>query len=1463
MIPELPFPFPEKSACGVGFVASRKNMPSHHILSQGLDALACVEHRGACAADGVSGDGAGIMTDIPFDLIGAEPGRVAVAALFAPRSKERLRIALKVFEETFSFYGLHVEEYRKVPINPDVLGIQARSNLPTILHAIIRRPDHCTTDSSFDELLHTAKQMTRTREKEAGISKEFFFTSLSPKTLVYKALTRSEDLVRFYGDLRNKAYKTRFVLFHRRFSTNTVSTWDKVQPFRLIAHNGEINTIAGNRSWALSRERAGGIRKDELLTHDGISDSGSVNEMVEALRYRSHIPYMEDVMAIMMPPAQVSSEYYEFWSRSMEPWDGPAFITYSDGEAIGARLDRNGFRPCRWIISEDHFYLSSEAGIFDRGSEPVLQKGTIGAGNGVTMDLENGKIFFRDPSESRENYDAKFDARLVPIDRTYSGMTDLSEEQEKLFWYSQEDQSRILFPMIETGKEPIGSMGDTARLAVFSDQPRPLYDFFYQHFAQVTNPPLDYLREKMVTDLSIHLGPKPNIFAQKELIPPPVGITMESPVLTLDQMDFLHRLAISEDSPYRVRSKTVDCTWSPELGVSGFRQALVHLREQVDLAIEEDVSILILSDRSATKEMLPIPGLLALRTVVNHLNATGKRLRTSIVMETGGVRSTHQLACLIGFGASAVCPYLAIATAKNATHPKLKHLEPEQRERNLIHALEQGLLKIMAKAGISVVRSYQTSKLFTAVGLHEELISEFFPGLHSPIGGLTLRQIIERQVRHTFDLLGEPSLPNLYLFKEHAKGMKGERHGMTISRSRQIHKLARKGSMQLDDWNLFESYLTSYDDEASNPLNLRDLLDYETSENQVEVDEASHILKTFGSGAMSFGAISAEAQRDIILAMKEIGGRSNSGEGGENPYYYSEGVSASVKQIASGRFGVTAQYLIAGDEIQIKVAQGAKPGEGGQLMAAKVNEDIAFARFADPGIDLISPPPLHDIYSIEDLKELIYELKQLHTTGKVSVKLVAGTNIGTIAVGVAKAGADVIQISGWDGGTGAASLSSMKHTGLPWEIGLSEVHQALSVNKLRDKVILRVDGGLHTGRDIVMAALLGAQQFDFGKLLLVSEGCIMARICEKNTCPTGIATHDPKYKAKYKGNKDDIVTIMKYLAEDVRRHLAKLGHTSLQSIIGRSDLLRPRASMLDAIDFLNLDLKLFFPDANPKAPESAPSAVTEFNALNREIVEAAAPALHKRQQVNHVFYIRSTDRAVLSSLAGRIAQLKDQARKQGKKEPEFGDINLFFKGSAGQGFAAFSSAPVTARLEGEANDSVAKSLSGGKIIINPEGEATERHGDDAIIGNVALYGATGGTLYVHGRAGDRFCVRNSGATAVVEGIGLHGCEYMTRGTVVILGSTSFNFGAGMTGGRAFLLDCIPSRINEEFLGVSEISVQEASKLKEILEDYFRETASRRAGQLLEHWNSAIARFSMYVPRSEVAKPDQQIASSVE
>lgn len=1464
----------ETAACGVGFVATTLLEPRREYLDQALHGLCCVEHRGGAQADKLTGDGSGIMTDIPFELLGHEPGSVAVATLLIRHPAALRTQSLDTLESVFSDAGMPVIDVRTVPTDTSILGRMARATLPNIVQVVIQRPDFCRTERSFQTRLYFAHQTFRTRMRQMGLSSGVFTSSLSTRTIVYKALVPSNRLGPFFPDLLDARFKTRFALFHRRFSTNTSTTWDKAQPFRLVAHNGEINTIACNRAWSLSREQALGLPAEELLTHSGISDSGSLNEMVEALRFRSSIPQLPEALAIMMPPARAKdNDYYEFWSRAVEPWDGPAFVSFSDGQVVGARLDRNGFRPGRWARTKDAFYLASEAGVFALDEADILEKGALRGGTGAHVNIDTGEIRFGDVSESRENVGASFDARLHPVQTVDASEERGHSEEQALFGYTKEEIDDVIIPMIEAGKEPIGSMGDTSRPAVFSDQTRSFFDYFYQTFAQVTNPPVDHMRERAMTDLRLALGRRPNVFEPKTLIPPAPAISLRSPILTREEMAWIRNAAeLDAEGRRNFECVEVNATFPRVRGPEGLRLALTELSERVLAAIRGGCAVVILSDRMAKANRPPIPSLLALRAATNVLDAWGLRLDASIVIDTADARTTHHMAALVGYGASAICPYRAFELATELEHKSLADIGPEQRVENLRVAYEEGLRKVMSKMGISTVQGYQSSRLFTAIGLGPDIIEAFFAGTPSPVAGLDLEGVAEI-ILDRVDAFenGEREPINTYQLREHRKGTEGEKHSMTARLSKLVHDFVGESHEGFPKWEAYEAYLVEA--ATQKPVNLRHLFEARPADAATPLEDVqphSEILRRFGSGAMSFGAISAESQRDIIIAMRRIGGRSNSGEGGENPYYWTDGLHATSKQVASGRFGCNARYLMAGREIEIKVAQGAKPGEGGQLMSIKVDESIARARNCLPGTTLISPPPLHDIYSIEDLRELIYELKQLNPKAPVSVKLVSGANIGTIAAGVVKAGADIVQISGGDGGTGAASLSSMRHAGLPWELGLAEVHQTLLEQELRENAILRVDGGMQTGFDIIVAAMLGGEEFGFGKGLLIAEGCIMARICQKNTCPRGIATHDPKFKKKYRGTPEMIEAYLYYIAEDVRRHLSWLGFTHLDEVVGRADLLDVAEHNRALVEKRGLDLSLLR-QWRPHPRGYRGNLLSEgVSRINQRLVEDALPALEDRKPVTASYELQSPDRAVLSRLAGELAEQEHLAhldKLRGETVARLpvtpGLLKLSFTGSAGQGFAAFLTEGLDVLLEGEANDSVAKSMSGGRVVVRPV-EGVSFHPEKcSIIGNAALYGATGGTLYVRGMVGDRFAVRNSGATAVLEGAGLHACEYMTGGCVAILGPVSINVGAGMTGGELFLRKELAFNVNRESLEMHELSSEDEARLKALIADYGEATGSETAKTLLESgalgstfvvWRPKGARKSLPVVEAPESSP---------
>ncbi|MBT6325353.1 MAG: glutamate synthase large subunit [Bdellovibrionales bacterium] len=1406
------------SSCGVGLLTSLTSEVNNENLQIGINALKALEHRGGKQD---FGDGAGIMTSIPFDLLGIEPNKYAIASIFGSQTRKVFNNSIGIFEQTFNQFGLQIKDYREVKTNNDAINPKALSSMPVMLQAIIKRPSHCRTIYSFEKLLYFAKQLTMARLRTDHKDNEFYFTSLSPRTIVYKAMCTSDELQKLFLDLQDPNFKTSFALFHRRFSTNTNPSWKKVQPFKLIAHNGEINTIRGNKLSAISREKAIGLRKDELVTRDDTSDSETFNEVLDALKYRSSIPNTSEALAIMMPPSKdVQSDYFKFWSRAMEPWDGPALVAYCDGKHIGARLDRNGFRPSRWQKTEQHFFLSSEAGIFPHSNMKILEQGILHAGRSVTIHALKGTVSFQEIDTLGQYKNTTLDSRTMklPYLDSSNNLQELTKYKD-LFPHYKDDYDKILMPSIIDGATPIGSMGNTARPAFLSELDRSLFDYFFQDFSQVTNPPLDYLREGIVTNMNVYLGRKPNIFEPKELIPPSIAFELPSPILSLGQLEYITSKN-DENSSLGVNAKVFDILFDPKLdNNNSFNKCLSKLTDDIISSVKNGINIIVLSDRQTNENKLPIPSLIALRAVQLELNRTGRRLRVSIIVDTGDVLNAHQGACLVAFGASAVCPYLALSVSREV---KIENLGNSEKEQKLIGALNSGVKKIMAKKGVSVIRSYQGSELLTPFSLGGDIIQKYFPGHRSIIKGKDEAFIINNIIKRSQSDIKISNI-NSFIHKEHPKSTKGELHSISTSDAKEVHKVLNKlllKDINQDNWNNLVNKLDS------RIINLKDLLtpDYLPGEIDLDsVEKEESILKTFGLAAMSFGAINAKSQKDLLDAFHSFGGRTNSGEGGQNPYFLIDGTTATCKQMASGRFGVTAEYLLTGREVQIKIAQGAKPGEGGQLMAIKVDKEIALARHASANINLISPPPHHDIYSIEDLKQLIYEIKNLNKNFKVSVKLVSSEHIGTISIGVVKAGADIIHISGGNGGTGAADKLSMKHTGLPFEFGLLEVHRSLVKNNLREHVLLRVDGGLQTARDIIIATILGAEEYDFGRIALISQGCIMARVCEKNTCPTGIATQNPKFQSLYKGNVENISNYFSYVSRDIRIILARLGKKSLRELVGMTSILKDNPDQSEMINKLGLNLNYFQgEDLNyyykeGKLFDSYPGE------LNQEILDD----LQKNTLKNN-YKIKSTDRAIPATAIGELVKQKMERENSDK-------VLLNFNGSAGQGFGVFCQSNIELRLVGVANDSVAKGMSGGNISVSHPYDKSKV--DDIVIGNSALYGATGGVLLIGGSAGDRFAVRNSGAKAVLYNVGMHACEYMTGGIVVILGKSLENIGAGMTGGVLYINSINENNINKNYLQKSDLEEQDILILENILGDYCIKT-----GVVNNNWVESLDKY---------------------
>ncbi len=1428
----------EHDACGVGFVADLSGRASRRILDVALEAIGNLSHRGAVDADGKTGDGAGILSQIPVRLFLREAesfgfrlraADLAVGQTFLPREEETAGQCRKIIERALNRHGLLCLGWRVVPVDERVLGAKAATTSPRIEQVVISRADRPTDE--FERALYDAR-----KEIEDGASniKGFYIPSLSSRTIVYKGLLVSTQLKSFYLDLNDPDFETALAVFHQRYSTNTFPNWFLAQPFRMLAHNGEINTISGNRLWMRERDR-------EVIRPDG-SDSASLDNALEWLVSNGRDPMR--AMMMLVPEAHEHAPdmdesvrgFFDYASCLMEPWDGPAAAVFSDGRFVGAALDRNGLRPARYLITDDGLIImSSEAGAVDLDPENIIEKGRLGPGKMIAVDALTGSILkdadIKLERAATQTYGQWVRQSLVvcPVSPDHGSApaedeTELTVRQ-KCFGYTVEDIRRVLDPMLGEGKEPVGSMGDDTPLAVFSSKPRLLYDYFRQRFAQVTNPAIDPIRERAVMSLTTLIGPRGNLL--EETPSHARLIKLQSPVLTDTALDWLRR---SESHGFR--SATLSTLYGLRGGEQHLEQVVDALTEQAVQAVDSGHSILILSDRGASQFQLPIPMLLAVSAVHHRLMREGKRLKASLVVETGEARQDHHFACLIGFGASAVNPYLAFEVV--ASEVSRRGMSIAGALRNYKTAVESGLLKIMAKMGIATVASYTGAQLFEIIGLDPQVVEKYFPGTPARIGGVRLRAIARDMLRFhqaAYSEGGEPALEDAGYYRYRSGG---EYHSYNPAVFRALHKLAKTSEE-------YEKYREHIENRPA--TSLRDLLDFREGNPTPldEVEPAAEIVRRFCVSAMSHGALSREAHETLAIAMNRINARSNSGEGGEDPARFRQRengdlANSRIKQVASARFGVTPEYLMSADELEIKISQGSKPGEGGQLPGDKVTAEIAAIRHSTPGVTLISPPPHHDIYSIEDIAQLIYDLKQINPRARVAVKLVSEAGVGTVAAGVAKAYAEAIHISGHDGGTGASPLGSIKHAGTPWELGLAETQQTLALNGLRKRVRLRVDGGLKSGRDVAVSAMLGAEEFGFGTSTLVALGCVMARQCHLNTCPVGIASQSPHLRERFKGKPEMVIEFFMSVAEDVRAILSRLGFRSLDSIIGRSDLLIEKTDKQLPKE-VNLDLSpvLALPAGARQRRYEATQKGEASASLSDHILWDAQRAISKARPVVLSYEIKNTDRTVGARVAGEIAERFGNAGL-----PE-GTIDLNFQGTAGQSFGAFNIAGMRLTLIGEANDYVGKGMSGGEIIVRPFPESRFEWSNNSIIGNTVMYGATGGALFAAGRAGERFAVRNSGGWAVVEGVGDHGCEYMTAGQVVVLGSAGRNFAAGMTGGVAYVLDLTGSfsrRCNQDMVNLERVTRGvEARSLRALIERHHELTGSFRAREVLWHWDS--------------------------
>ncbi len=1517
----------EHDACGIGFVARLSGEPSHTILAQALTAVGNMVHRGGVAADGKSGDGAGVLTQIPRAFFARELQQrgirypvedLAVGMIFLPQDEGQRAQARQLVEQGLTQYGLSLLAWRQVPVDLDALGESARASCPVIEQALVGRLSHARlSPAAYERTLYLARKTIEAAARAQQLE-GFSIPSLSSRTLVYKGLMIASMLGPFYPDLRDPLYETAIAVFHQRYSTNTFPTWERAQPFRMLSHNGEINTLQGNLTWMQAREaewrRISEARTpavEEAITSGGStlastvarigpvvdttgSDSAILDNVLELMVMGGRD--IRHAMTMLVPEAWERVQdmdpawraFYQFHAGFMEPWDGPAALAFCDGQVVGLALDRNGLRPARYLVTDDGLVVcGSEVGAVQIDESRIIRKGKVGPGQMIAVDLHTGTFEENDQIKSwlaaRQPYAEWLEREMQVL--APSGALHISEpdepessasraskspllgELQRAFGYTAEELSVVLRPMLRDGQEPISSMGDDTPTAVLADRPRPLYNYFKQRFAEVTNPPIDPLREELVMSLSSALGRRAHLL--DETPHHAHLLRLSSPVLTDEH---LKQLRAQTDPAFS--SETLVALFNASEGVNGLRAALDRLCQQAEQAVADDKVLLIISDRGVDENNAPIPALLALGAVHQHLIRKGLRTQVSLIVESGEPREVHHLACLIGMGAEAVNPYLALASVRalaverdevkskaHAAEAESDRRSPQEladeAEVNYIHALEKGLLKIMSKMGIAAVDSYCGAQIFEAVGVDQELIERCFSGVPARLGGYGYAGIAADVLEH-HDAAFSNRLPHAatrtslphpgyYKFKKD-----GEYHAFSPAVVHALQKAASGGG-----YDAYQAYSKLV--HSRPPTELRDLLDFVRSEPQGEgaagfqpvpldeVEPIESIVRRFSTAAMSHGSTSIEAHEVLSIAMNRLGGLSNCGEGGEDPARYGTERNSTIKQVASGRFGVTPAYLASALELQIKMAQGSKPGEGGQIPGIKVSEEIARIRHTTPGVSLISPPPHHDIYSIEDLAQLIYDLKQVNPRAFISVKLVAEAGVGTVAAGVAKGGADVIQISGHSGGTGASPLSSIKNAGVNWELGLAETQQTLVLNGLRGRVRLRVDGGLKTGRDVVLAAMLGADEFSFGTAALVAEGCVMARTCHSNNCPVGIATQRPELRAKFKGTPDDVVHFFLHLAQEVREILASLGARSIDEIVGRTDLLRqvPRGHQAaDAIDLRPLLERVDRP-GDPIRNTDAANGRVKLGKLNSRLLEDARAAIESGTPIELAYPIANVDRTVGATLAGEIGA------RYGEAGLPDGTLTLCFKGSAGQSFGAFLAPGMRMLLDGECNDYVGKGMAGGEIVVRPTAKARYTWHESTIIGNTCLYGATGGALYAAGRAGERFAVRNSGAVAVVEGLGDHGCEYMTGGVVLVIGETGRNFAAGMTGGLAYVYDehgSFPARCNGELVDLQPLEAQDEENVRALLVRHAELTCSARAAELLENWSKVRGRFWRVQPR---------------
>lgn len=1485
----------QKDACGTGFVARLDGRAHHSILTMALQALANHAHRGAQGADRLTGDGAGVSTQIPFAFLRRAcaplfpmPDKaedLAVAMVFLPLTHSGQRSAARrILEESLRQHGARPLGWREVPLNLEAIGPRALSSRPHIQQLMVER--HNIPLDRFEATLYRARRRAERQAREAAIE-GFYVASLSCRTLVYKGLCMADQLGRFYPDLQQPDYETAVALFHQRYSTNTVPAWALAQPFRMICHNGEFNTLQGNWNWIRARETAlhiSGLDRDveDLIPiiSPGVSDSGAFDNVLEFFHRngRELLPSLTMMVPEIwenVPEGDMPAHWrdlYSYLSCLMEPWDGPAAVCFFDGLRVGTLLDRNGLRPMRYTVMRDGLVVAaSEAGCVQLDDAQVVKRGMLGPGEILLVDTQEQKLLtnhdIKERLSRRHPYHDWLAQRVVPLPAEalrnveaaldpLQGPIKLDKRQvllarQRVFGYTHEDEVTVLRPMISSGQEPVGSMGDDTPPAVLSRIQRPLFHFFRQRFAQVTNPAIDPLREQMVMSVRTLLGRRPNVLTEA----PEVTRLLELPGPILSSGAFEHLL---NQNPRHFPNIVLRPVWPVQSGSQALEQCLELICDEAEQAVRHGANIVVLYDGDVNPFRAPIPSLLVTSAVHHRLVATGLRLSASIVVASGEPREVHHFACLLGYGADAIYPYLALETIQDIREAG------EDSQLNFIRAVEKGLLKIMAKMGISLLSSYRAGQVFEILGLDQQLVERYFPNTPSVLGGARLEEIArDISTWHQQAYESEsPSKLSSYGFYKYKKD--GEAHRFAPAVVKAMHQMVQAGSQalksQANPFEVFAHEVPGYDaylaSLALSPISLRDLLGFVQHRQPLELDQVESlqsIVRRFSTGAMSHGSLSLEAHETLARALNQLGACSNSGEGGEDPSRFVGHANSKIKQVASGRFGVTPGYLLSAQELQIKMAQGSKPGEGGQIPGHKVTEEIARIRHTRPGVTLISPPPHHDIYSIEDLSQLIHDLKRIHPEAAISVKLVSEDGVGTVAAGVAKGFADIIQVSGCEGGTGASPLSSIKFAGMPWELGLAQVQQTLIANGLREKVRLRVDGGLVSGRDVMVAAVLGADEFSFGTSALLAEGCLMARSCHNNKCPVGIASQAAELRAKFPGTPEGVITYLLGVAHEVRHWLARLGVRSLGEIIGRSEFLEQVVTGPEA-HFLDLSGLLWRPrdDMSRHHGGERNQAGMRGRDLDQEIIEQ----LQRQPELPRTLGpldIYNTDRTLGARLTHYLLR-QYGISGHGSALPE-GSLKLKLRGSAGQSFGAFGTAALHLELEGQANDYVGKGLQGGEIVLKPFAASQQLPSEQNwIAGNTALYGATGGTLWAAGRVGMRFAVRNSGATAVVEGTGEHACEYMTGGSVVVLGSVGRNFGAGMTGGLAYVYDVaddLRAKLNQESVAAETLNDSDLKRLEQLLRQHLERTGSNQAQRILRDWNHEQQRFLKVSPLAQV------------